>query len=331
MKNLFSIGIRYENHQLWVLDQQKLPQEELWLAVPDVDTMVFIIKTLKIRGAPLLGVAAALMLSHLAESGADLATLQHAAQLLKNARPTAVNLMYCVDRMMQILNENLNNKAQFVAEAEKIFDEDVELCLAMGKHGASLIHDGDNILTICNTGGLATAGIGTAFAAFKTAHSQGKRIHVYACETRPLLQGGRLTTWELAKAEIPHTLICDSMAGMLMAQHKINKVFVGSDRIAANGDFANKIGTYNLAVLAKFHNIPFYPVAPYTTFDRNCPNGEAIVIEQRDPDEVLGVAGSFGKVIWAPTHTNVYNPAFDVTPGKLVTDFVSDRGIGMFD
>jgi methylthioribose-1-phosphate isomerase len=331
MKNLVSTGIRHENKQLWVLDQQKLPQEEIWLPVPDVNTMVFIIKTLKIRGAPLLGVAAALTLAHLAETGANLVTLQHAAMLLKSARPTAVNLMHCVDRMMQVLNENIDNTNRFIAEAENIFDEDVKLCQAMGKHGASLINDGDSILTICNTGGLATAGIGTAFAAFKTAHEQGKRIHVYACETRPLLQGGRLTTWELEKAGIPHTLICDSMAGMLMAQHKIQKVFVGSDRIAANGDFANKIGTYNLAVLAKFHHIPFYPVAPYTTFDRNCPNGDAIVIEQRDPDEVLGVAGSFGKVTWAPIHTKVYNPAFDVTPVNLVTNFVSDKGVGMFD
>ena len=205
-------------------------------------------------------------------------------------------------------------RERLVREAEAFFDEDVALSDAMSERGAALIQDGDSILTHCNTGGLATVGIGTALGAIRRAHEQGKKIHVYVDETRPLLQGARLTTWELARLKIPHTLICDNMAGFLMSQGKVQKVFVGADRIAANGDFANKIGTYGLAVLAHHHRIPFYVVAPETTFDSSCKSGSEIPIEQRRPDEVRA-----GK---SPASCEVWNPAFDVTPRTLVTGIV---------
>jgi methylthioribose-1-phosphate isomerase len=197
----------------------------------------------------------------------------------------------------------------------------------MGERGAELIEDGDGILTHCNTGGLATAGIGTALGVLRKAFESGKKIHVFVDETRPLLQGARLTAWELAKLGIPHTLLCDNAAASLMKAGKVNKVFVGADRIARNGDFANKIGTYGVAVLAKHHGIPFYAVAPLTTVDANCPGASAIPIEQRPPEEVRGARGSFGEVIWSPSASGAYNPAFDVTPASLVTAIVLDTGV----
>ena len=209
--------------------------------------------------------------------------------------------------------------------AVKIFNEDVTLCDQIAENGAALIEDGDQILTHCNTGGLATAGVGTALGVIRKAHAQGKKIHVYIDETRPLLQGGRLTAWELQKLNIPCTLITDSMAAHLMSLKKINKAIVGSDRIAINGDFANKIGTYSVAVNCSYHQIPFYVAAPYTTVDPKCQHGGEIPIEQRPANEVLGASGSFGKVLWAPIGVQVYNPAFDVTPAKLVTNWILDK------
>lgn len=197
----------------------------------------------------------------------------------------------------------------------------------MADHGEALIKDGDNILTHCNTGGLVTAGIGTALGVVIRAHNKGKKVHVYVDETRSLLQGARLTTWELEKNGIPYTLNCDNMAAALMQTGKVQSIFVDADRIALNGDFANKIGTYNLAVLAHFHNIPFYVVAPYTTIDFNCKNGANIPIEQCMMDEVRGAKGSFGEVIWSLENSQVFNPAFDVTPAELVTAFVLSSGL----
>ena len=214
--------------------------------------------------------------------------------------------------------------SEIISEAENIFEEDQQLCKKMGENGAKFIEDGNSILTHCNTGGLATAGIGTALGVIRTASEQGKKIHVYVDETRPLLQGARLTTWELEKLNIPYTLICDNMAAQLMAKKKIQKIFVGADRIAANGDFANKIGTYSLAVLAKFHQIPFFTVAPYSTIDLHCPNGSEIPIEERKSGEVLGY---LDEVQWAPKRAFVHNPAFDVTPVHLVTAIITDEGI----
>ena len=321
-----STAIRYAHGDLHVLNQQKLPGEEEWIDVKTPEQMVEIITSLKVRGAPLIGIAAVLSLAQLAEQGETREGLEQAALLLKHARPTAVNLSIYIERMLAVMSGREDVQEAVIETAEAITREDEELCTRMGAAGADLIEPGERILTVCNTGGLATGGIGTAFGVIRTAHEQNKMIHVYACETRPLLQGGRLTAWELEKNGIPYTLICDNMAATLMAQGKIDRVLVGADRIAANGDFANKIGTYMLAVLARHHQIPFHVVAPYTTIDPKCPSGTAIKIEERAPDEVRGAAGSFGKVVWSPKGAPVYNPAFDVTPAPLVTSYILDWG-----
>lgn len=322
MSKLHSLGLKLEQEQIWLLNQQALPGQELWLNATDPDAMIHSIQALQVRGAPLIGVAAALCLGLAARHLTPQATRELAARL-RAARPTAVNLMWAIDRLLP-LSESPESLYQ---EALQIFTEDVELCLRMGQHGAGLIKDGDGILTHCNTGGLATAGIGTALGVIRTAFEQGKQLHVYVDETRPLLQGGRLTTWELEQLGIPYTLITDSMAAGLMRAGRIQKVFVGADRVAANGDFANKVGTYSVAVNAHFHQVPFYPVAPYSTLDLACPDGSQIPIEQRPADEVRGAAGSFGQVIWSPASAAVDNPSFDVTPVQLVTALVTDRGV----
>ena len=323
---LDGFAIRYNQGQLSILNQQKLPLEEEWIDVETPEEMFEIIATLKVRGAPLIGIAAILSLSQLAEQGESRENIQKAAELLKHSRPTAVNLAIYIERLLLAMEQQTDYRGAVIETATAIYYEDIALCENIGNFGADLIEPGEQILTICNTGSLATAGIGTALGVIKTARHQGKRIHVYVCETRPLLQGGRLTTWELEQCGIPYTLICDSMAALLMRQGKIDRILVGADRIAINGDFANKIGTYSLAILAKYHQIPFHVVAPYTTIDPDCPNGEAITIEQRAPDEVRGAAGTFGKIIWSPVSTPVYNPAFDMTPADLVTSYILDTG-----
>jgi methylthioribose-1-phosphate isomerase len=240
-----------------------------------------------------------------------LAQFRAEAAELRAARPTAVNLMAAVDRMTASKDP--------VREAERIFEEDVALCEAMARHGSPLIDDGDDVLTHCNAGALATAGIGTALGVIRRAYEEGKKIHVWVDETRPLLQGARLTAWELGKLGIPHTLITDNMAGHVMSQGRVRKIFTGADRIARNGDAANKIGTYGLAVIAKHHRVPFYIVAPYTTVDERCATGADIPIETRDDDEVRGATG--------PAGCRVYNPAFDVTPRELITKLILDTGL----
>ncbi|HLE00840.1 MAG TPA: S-methyl-5-thioribose-1-phosphate isomerase [Bdellovibrionota bacterium] len=315
MKRMISLGLKHVDERLWVLDQTRLPHQELWISGTTPTEMVEIIQRLAIRGAPLIGVAAALVLARFAEDGATAADWLDAAQRLRAARPTAVNLMSAVDRMIRVRSGG----ADLVREAEAIFDEDVALCEAMAEHGSALIQDGDSILTHCNTGGLATAGIGTALGVIRRAHEQGKRLHVYVDETRPLFQGARLTAWELQKLGIPYTLICDNMAASLMGQGKVSRIFVGADRIAQNGDAANKIGTYSLAVQAAFHKIPFYVVAPRTTLDEKCATGKDIPIEERAPDEVRGGH--------SPKFAPVYNPAFDVTPRSLITEVILDSGL----
>ena len=310
-----SLGLRHDGRTLWVLDQTQLPDKELWLDGSDPMAMVALIRRLAVRGAPLIGVAAAASLATFAHRGASAAEYGAACARLRAARPTAVNLMWAMDRM--------KGAADPVAEADAIFAEDVRLCEGMAQHGAALIQDGEGLLTHCNTGGLATAGIGTALGVIRRAHEQGKRIHVYADETRPLLQGGRLTAWELKKLGIPSTLITDSMAALLLRDGKVQRVLVGSDRVAANGDFANKVGTYGLAVQARFHGIPFHPVAPFSTVDLACPNGAAIPIELREPAEVRG----YGSLRWAPEAMPAWNPSFDVTPVDLVTSLVLDRAV----
>lgn len=324
MKNKNSLSLRFENNQLFILDQQLLPHREVWIAVESPDHMISIIKALKVRGAPLIGVAAAFALANFAPHAKSPQDFLMTAQKLKEARPTAVNLMNAIDRMVLVAKESDYNSAAILQKAMGLYDEDVDLCERMAQTGAELIQHGDNVLTHCNTGGLATVGVGTALGAILKAHHQGKNIHVYVDETRPLLQGGRLTTWELEKAGVPYTLICDNMSGVLMRAQKVQRVLVGADRIALNGDFANKIGTYNLAVLCSHHQVPFYTVAPQTTVDPECAHGGMIPVEEREDHEVRGVSGDFGQVIWSPSQAPTFNPAFDVTPVSLLTGIVLD-------
>jgi methylthioribose-1-phosphate isomerase len=328
MTHFTSMALKVDRNGVWVLDQTQLPGKEVWLASPSAETMMGLIRELKVRGAPLIGVAAATQVGMMAarsSASADNAALEKAIMGLREARPTAVNLMHAMDRLLIALRDS--GPSAVVQEAEKIRLEDVELCEKMAKLGAAMIKDGDRVLTHCNTGGLATAGVGTALGAIVEAYRQGKKLHVLVDETRPLLQGGRLTTWELDKHKIPYTLICDNMAASLMQQGRVDCVFVGADRIAENGDFANKVGTYGLAVSCRFHSVPFYVVAPHTSVDASCPNGSEIPVEKRSADEVRGVKGSFGQVILSLENAPVWNPAFDVTPESLVTAWILDRGV----
>jgi methylthioribose-1-phosphate isomerase len=316
---LTSRALRYEDGKLSILDQQLLPLEQRWIVIEEPTQMIAVIQALKVRGAPLIGVAAVLSLADwYQKSKPSRDGFLKMAQAMREARPTAINLMNAVDRLTQAAESDI------FSTALKLFDEDVKLCEKMSLCASEKIESGDGVLTHCNTGGLATVGIGTALGAISKAWEQKKHIHVYVDETRPLLQGGRLTAWELHEMQIPHTLICDNMAAYLMSQGKIQKAFVGTDRIALNGDFANKVGTYSVAVLCHYHKIPFYVVAPSTTVDKNCMSGAEIPIEERKPFEVRGVEGSFGSVQWALDTSVVYNPAFDVTPVDLVTGIIID-------
>jgi methylthioribose-1-phosphate isomerase len=326
MQTLTTTSLRIRENQLWILDQQALPQRAQWHHCRSVDDLVGHIHSLRVRGAPLIGLSASLLLAQLAEEGRDVASLQQALSTLRASRPTAVNLMNNLDRM-KIALQQPDYVAAMVQEAERLVAEDRELCDRIANHGAALVKPGSRLLTHCNTGGLATAGVGTALGVILRAHQQGNVAQVWVDETRPLLQGGRLTAWELGEYGIPYQLICDSMAASLMAKKQVDAIWVGADRIAANGDVANKIGTYSLAVLAHYHGIPFYVAAPHTTHDPACANGEAIPIEQRAAKEVTGVSGSFGDVQWAPLDAQVYNPAFDVTPAALISGWVLDNGV----
>jgi methylthioribose-1-phosphate isomerase len=320
-----STGLKMDFKGLWVLDQTQLPQKEVWLPSPNPDTMIQIIRELKVRGAPLIGVAAALQLGILAEKGTGGEDFERALWALREARPTAVNLMNSLDRILRTFKTK--GLEAVPAEAEAICLEDVRLAEKMAKNGSALIQDGDRLLTHYNTKKLTTIKINTTLnITIQTIHKD-KKIHVYVDETRPLLQGGRLNTWECEKNKVPYTLICDNMAAFLMQKGKVDRVLVGSDRIARNGDFANKIGTYSLAVNCKFHGIPFYVVAPQTTVDVNCPHGGDIPVEERAPEEVRGARGAFGSVEWSAKDAPVWNPAFDVTPADLVTAWVLDKGV----
>ena len=326
MQTLQTTSLRVADNQLFILDQQALPQEKRWLDASTVEALVGHIHALRVRGAPLIGLSASLLLALLAENGKSRDGLAVALETLRASRPTAVNLMNNLDRMKRTLWQE-DFVPALVAEALRLIDEDKRLCDAIASAGSALVKPGSRLLTHCNTGGLATAGVGTALGVIARAHREGNVSNVWVDETRPLLQGGRLTAWELGELGVPYQLITDSMAASLMAKGQVDAVWVGADRIAANGDVANKIGTYSLAVLAKFHGIPFYVAAPQTTLDPDCPNGDAIPIEQRAASEVTGVAGSFGAVQWAPENAKVYNPAFDVTPASLISGWVLDTGV----
>ncbi|OCJ42134.1 S-methyl-5-thioribose-1-phosphate isomerase [Serratia sp. 14-2641] len=326
MQALNTTSLSLQDSRLQILDQQALPQEKCWLPCDSVDELVGHIRALRVRGAPLIGLSASLLLALLAERGLSQAELEQALQTLRASRPTAVNLMNNLARMKQALAQP-DWVSAMTEEALRLVEEDRTLCDRIADNGAEWVKPGSRLLTHCNTGGLATAGVGTAIGVLLRAHQQGKIAQVWVDETRPLLQGGRLTAWELGELGIPYRLICDSMAASLMATGQVDAVWVGADRIAANGDVANKIGTYSLAVLAHYHRIPFYVAAPHTTHDPHCPNGAAIPIEQRAAEEITGVSGSFGSCQWAPLNAPTYNPAFDVTPAALISGWVLDSGV----
>ena len=315
-----------------LLDQTRLPVEEVYLETSDYKEIATAIEELKVRGAPLIGVVGAygLALGGLqiyARSRVELLHKLHDIALtLTRTRPTARNLFWAIDRMERAANAGKSIQginAILVSEAIKIHTEEAEATVKLSQFGAELIKDGITILTHCNTGPLATTGYGTALGIIIYAHKQGKKVKVFADETRPLLQGARLTTWELKKAGIPVTLITDSMAGYFMKQGKIDCVIVGADRIAANGDTANKIGTYTLAVLAKENNVPFYVAAPTSTFDLSLTDGDQIPIEKRSSAEITSIRG----VQIAPEGIDVANPAFDITPNEYITAIITEKGI----
>lgn len=327
MTDLQSTALRFTNGALQILDQTLLPREERWLQIETVDQMIVAIRRLAVRGAPLIGVAAAFALALRARNGAQPAELRADAARLRDARPTAVNLMRAIDRMLGDGSDEALAADRLSQEAEALFHEDRLLCDRMADYGAALIGDGASVLTHCATGSLSTAGVGTALGVIKRAHEQGKKIHVFVDETRPLLQGARLTAWELQHSGVPCTLITDSMAAILMQKGRIDAIFVGADRIALNGDFANKIGTYGLAVLARHHSIPFYCVAAETTIDPQLENGAGIPIEERPAEEVRGFVSAAERISWAPAEVSTFNPAFDVTPVELLSALICDRGV----
>jgi len=303
-----------------ILDQRALPAVEAWLGLRSADEVADAIRTLAVRGAPAIGVAAAYGLAVEARRGASPDRLRVAAELLARARPTAVTLEWAVRRMSRHLDEPA---AAILAEAHAIRDEDEAACRRIGALGAPLLPPGARVLTHCNAGALATAAYGTALGIVRAAHEAGRLGHVFADETRPFFQGARLTAWELQREAIPVTVLTDNMAGWLMARGEISCVVVGADRIAGNGDVANKIGTYSLAVLARYHALPFYVAAPWSTFDTSLATGAGIPIEERPSDEVVRI---FGKLV-APAGVQARYPAFDVTPADLVTAIVTERGV----
>ncbi|GAW91043.1 S-methyl-5-thioribose-1-phosphate isomerase [Calderihabitans maritimus] len=327
-------SIIWEKGKLKLIDQTRLPLHVEYIECCDFHAVAEAIKNMKVRGAPAIGAAAAygMVLGALAfegnEKGAFRAHMNRVAEVLKQTRPTAVNLFWAVNRMLRKIEELSGRevpeiKQRLLEEAHAIYQEDLEMNRRIGQLGNQVVPPKAGILTHCNAGALATAGYGTALGVVRAAHEAGKEIHVWADETRPLLQGARLTVWELMQDNIPVTLITDSMAGYVMRQKKIDLVIVGADRIAANGDVANKIGTYGLAVLAKEHGIPFYVAAPFSTVDLALDSGNEIPIEERDCEEVRCIYGQ--RVV--PEEVEVYNPAFDVTPHHLITAIITDRGI----
>jgi methylthioribose-1-phosphate isomerase len=303
-----------------ILDQRLLPAEETWLSLSSAAEVANAIRDLAVRGAPAIGVAAAYALACEARRGASGAALRQAADRLVQARPTAVNLAWAAERMARRFDEGA---AALLAEAHAIRDEDEAACRRIGALGAALVPRAGRILTHCNAGALATAGYGTALGVVRAAFEAGQDVHVFAGETRPFLQGARLTTWELQRDGIPVTLLTDGMAGWLMQRGEIGCVVVGADRIARNGDAANKIGTYSLAVLARHHGIPFYVAAPWSTVDLGTLTGAAIPIEERAGDEVV----VWGGARIAPAGVPARYPAFDVTPADLITAIVTERGV----
>ncbi|MBF0385683.1 MAG: S-methyl-5-thioribose-1-phosphate isomerase [Candidatus Omnitrophica bacterium] len=326
--------IKWVNNSIKLIDQRKLPGKLEYIYCRDLETLWDAIKTLSVRGAPALGVASALgmLLASKLFKGNDknkfLKFMEKSSAYIGSSRPTAVNLFNSLARIEHIIK---NNQEKAISEIKKlvqneaiaIYEEDRIVCRKMGKFGASFIKNGGTYMTICNAGSLATVDYGTALGVFYAAQEQKKQFKVYSLETRPLLQGARLTSWELKKSGVDVTLICDNMAASVMRNQRIDGIFAGADRIASNGDTANKIGTYSLGVLARFHEVPFYIVAPYSTFDLNIKDGTEIPIEQRSKEEVVNFHG----VRTAPDNIKVFNPAFDVTPNYLIKAIITEEGI----
>ena len=324
-------AVEWTGTNVRIIDQTVLPEDLRYLELSSVEDVAEAIRTMRIRGAPAIGVVAALGVAlsarGQAESGARKRALG-AIELLRSTRPTAVNLFWALDRMRVVAEETTVSRTKsmsetLLTEALSIMEEDRELCRRIGENGSRLIKDGSTVFTHCNAGALATAGIGTALAAIYVAVSQGKKIRVIAGETRPLLQGARLTAWELVARQIDVTVVCDSAAAWLMKQGKVDCVFVGADRVASNGDLANKIGSYSLAIAAREHGVPFYVACPSSTIDGSLPDGSGILLEERGEDEVRLVAGR--KIV--PDKARVYNPAFDIVQHEYVTAIITERDV----
>jgi len=326
--------ISWENNTVRIIDQTKLPLEKVFITIDTKEAMWNAIKKLRVRGAPAIGIAAAFGIylgvkdfTH-SDKTSFFSAVDEVSAYIGSSRPTAVNLFWAIDRIRNLLLKNTTRpvnhlKEMILKEAVSMIDEDNRICRVIGAHGLSLIRDGYSLLTHCNAGGLATAMYGTALAPIFKAHEQGLHLHVWVDETRPLLQGARITAWELLEAGIPATLITDNTAATVMQQKKVDMVIVGADRIAANGDTANKIGTLGVAVLAKEFNVPFYVAAPTSTIDLKTPTGNEIPIEERGRDEVIN---GFGRQT-APSDIAVYNPAFDLTPARYIQGIITEKGI----
>lgn len=325
--------IEWKDDRVLMIDQRKLPTQETYFECLTFEDVAWAIRNMVIRGAPAIGVAAAMGIALGAVKSKRrnkvefLAELKEISTIISKTRPTAVNLFWAIKRMTDLINRNYDKdidsiKEGLVEEANRIYEEDIEVCRRIGSLGARLIGEGASILTHCNAGALATAGYGTALGVIRAAFQDGKNVSVIATETRPFLQGARLTAWELDRDGIPVTLITDNMVGYVMDKGMVDAVIVGADRIASNGDVANKIGTYSISVLAKFHGIPFYVAAPISTVDYNCPSGASIPIEERDATEVTHILGN--RI--APD-VKVLNPAFDITPNENITAIVTEKGI----
>lgn len=317
--------LQWEKDEIWILDQRKLPSREVWIRCRDEETVAKAIESLAVRGAPLIGIAAAYGVALAArQKGATRESTLQAVERLRQTRSSGYNLFGDLARMEGIVRQRGGRLAErILAEARQIHAEDAVRCEAMADHGASLMEEGEQVLTYCNTGALATGGIGTALGVVRTGVLKKKVAHVFVCETRPLAQGARLTLWELVRAGIPCTLICDNMAAALMATGEVQRVLVGADRIASNGDTMNKIGTYMLALLAAYYEIPFQVVAPSTTIDIATKGAGEMEVEERDSREltrgVPGLARLQGYDVW--------NPAFDITPAGLIHSFITERGV----
>jgi methylthioribose-1-phosphate isomerase len=328
--------VAWQNGDVVMVDQRKLPGQEVYVRCKSAKDVAKAIRTMVIRGAPAIGVAAAMGLALGMRKSTATGTRQFAVEfnklceLLAGTRPTAVNLFWAIDRMKRAFAAGVQAghsvdelKEMLSKEADAIHDEDVESCRAMGRHGAEVVPANARILTHCNAGALATAGYGTALGVIRAAAEQGKVAQVFADETRPFLQGARLTAWELVRDSVPTTVITESMAGPLMRRREIDVIVVGADRIAANGDVANKIGTYTVAMMAKAHGVPFYVAAPLSTIDLGTPDGDHIPIEQRHEREITHL----GSTRLTPEGAGVWNPAFDVTPHELVAGIITEKGI----